>query len=133
MITIEHHKTLTQTSLAKIAVSIPVATQMNLYGDQIDLKKWRTTSAFSHQLYRQIYCRLRHHLPQYQCPCSGLGHMTSNDCRQSATTITRELDPSMARDVTIHMNHSEATANKVYDIAFMDAAWFRSVQREVLQ
>ena len=57
---------------------------------------------------------------------SGLGHITSNTLRKSAT---REYDPSMADTVATHMNHSRYTADRVCnlpneDITGIDCARF---------
>ena len=57
---------------------------------------------------------------------TGLGHLTSNDCRRSATTLTREVDPTMARAVATHVSHSEAVAQKVYDIVNKHRACYAS-------
>ena len=58
---------------------------------------------------------------------AGLGHITSNTLRKSATTAAREYNPAMADVVATHMNHSRYTADRVYNlpdknIAGIDAA-----------
>lgn len=59
---------------------------------------------------------------------SGLGHMTSNDFRRSATNITRAVDGSKSSEVAIHMNHSLAVAEKIYNIFNKDHASFAAAE-----
>lgn len=51
---------------------------------------------------------------------SGIGKLTSNDCRRSASTIVRQVDPEMSSTIADHMNHSSATAARVYNIKNKD-------------
>ena len=59
---------------------------------------------------------------------AGLGHLTSNDCRRSATTITREVDPTMSGTVTNLMCHQVSTAEKVYYVPDKDTEGFRATK-----
>ena len=135
VITIIKHKTLAQAGPAKIALSSQLVTQMDLYRDHVRAQVVGLGTTVDCGYFFTTYngksiieSSLISHQISAHAKASGLGHMTSNDCRRSATTVTREVDPSMARDVAVHMNHSEATAMKVYDLASKDKACFRSAQ-----
>ena len=128
MITIMNHKTLASSGPAKIALTPLLVTQMDIYRDYI-----RPVVAGDSEFFFTTYrgmpltdASLIGKGISAHAKAAGLGHMTSNDCRRSATTIARIVDSTMAGPLSVHMNHSESTANKVYNIVDKDRASFNA-------
>ena len=131
MVTVLEHKTLATSGPAKIALSTELVAQLDLYRDQIRSKvvEGKDNCPYFFTTYQgktMTHSSAISHYISAHAKASGLGHLTSNDCRRSATTMTREVDPSMARAVATHMSHSEVTAQKVYDIVNKDKASYQS-------
>lgn len=131
MITIIEHKTLATAGPAKISLNGTLNSEMDLYAEYVRRKvvieecdsfftTFKGTPLHSSSAIAQS---LSSHTTG-----AGIGHITSNDCRRSAATITRAINPQMAATMAIHMNHSEAIADKVYNISNKDESSFRAVQ-----
>jgi len=128
IITIMNHKTLATSEPAKILLSIQLEYQMLLY-----VTKFRraVVNGEINSFFVTFKCSslgsssaVAHSLSTHT-KTAGLGHLTSNDCRKSAATLTREVDPTMAETVANLMSHRVSTADKVYYLPDKDIEGFK--------
>ena len=108
MITVPEHKTLASSGPAKISLNPELDLQMHQFRNYVRAQVVEGTNCpyfFTTYNGKEMThsSAISHHISSH-AKASGLGHLTSNDCRRSATTLTREVDPAMAREVATHMS-----------------------------
>lgn len=129
MVTIVEHKTLATSGPAKLSLSGQLELFMSLYLTNIRSKVTSDEGGFFFTTFKGTPLASSSSIANYLgrfTSASGIGRMTSNDFRRSATTITRMIDPSMNQTVADHLNHSLTTADKVYNIKNKDVKGFRA-------
>lgn len=129
IITIVEHKTLASCGPAKLAMDSVLLFQMETYLEHFRYAAEGCKAFFTNLkgLPLSSSSSVAQSLSSHS-RAAGLGHMTSNDFRKSATTITRRIDQNMAGTMATAMNHSEAVANRIYNIADKNLAVFESAR-----
>ena len=129
IITIIEHKTLATSGPAKLSLSKQLNAYMDLYYKYIRSRVSDGDDGCFFTTFKGTPLSSSSSVANYLgrfTEASGVGRMTSNDFRRSATTITRRVDPSMKQDVADHLNHSVGTADRVYNIVNKDVKGFRA-------